>query len=223
MCESKERRLQDNGNALESGERLELPLQIAAKHHLLAEPGAERDQDPRRLLEMTRRQKSARGLSLRKGESDALQHRKATEANQEITAELGKAPPADERSQEREPEKTDIEEQAPLHRDEREIAREDLLPLWRRRLAAAVQKSAGRGYREEEPNQQDGVPKWREQWPIEEAIASLTRPPQGDAMLPATLAATPVLAVGYSLLYLLFGGGIGGAILIFIIAKMLRK
>jgi hypothetical protein len=35
---------------------------------------------------------------------------------------------------------------------------------------------------------------------------------------------TPILAAaGYSLLYLLFGGGIGGAILIFIIAKMLGK
>jgi hypothetical protein len=30
-------------------------------------------------------------------------------------------------------------------------------------------------------------------------------------------------AIGYSLLYLLFGGGLGGAILIFIIAKMLRR
>ena len=35
---------------------------------------------------------------------------------------------------------------------------------------------------------------------------------------------TPMLAaVGYSLIYLLFGGGIGGAILIFFIAKMLGK
>jgi hypothetical protein len=34
----------------------------------------------------------------------------------------------------------------------------------------------------------------------------------------------PMLAAaGYSLLYLLFGGGIGGAILIFIVAKMLGK
>ena len=32
----------------------------------------------------------------------------------------------------------------------------------------------------------------------------------------------PVAAVGYSLLYLLFGGGIFGAIVIYIIAKMLR-
>jgi len=30
-------------------------------------------------------------------------------------------------------------------------------------------------------------------------------------------------AAGYSLIYLLFGGGLGGAILIFIIAKMLGK
>jgi hypothetical protein len=30
-------------------------------------------------------------------------------------------------------------------------------------------------------------------------------------------------AVGYSLIYLLFGGGIGGAILIFLVAKMLGK
>jgi hypothetical protein len=35
---------------------------------------------------------------------------------------------------------------------------------------------------------------------------------------------TPILAaVGYSLIYLLFGGGLGGAILIFIVAKALGK
>jgi len=34
---------------------------------------------------------------------------------------------------------------------------------------------------------------------------------------------SPIAAAGYSLLYLLFGGGLGGAILIFIIAKMLGK
>lgn len=33
----------------------------------------------------------------------------------------------------------------------------------------------------------------------------------------------PVAAVGYALVYIIFGGGIGGAILIFIIAKMLGK
>lgn len=34
----------------------------------------------------------------------------------------------------------------------------------------------------------------------------------------------PVIgAIGYSLVYLLFGGGIGGAIIIFIIAKMFGK
>jgi hypothetical protein len=35
---------------------------------------------------------------------------------------------------------------------------------------------------------------------------------------------TPMLgAVGFSILYLLLGGGLGGAILIFIIAKMLGR
>ena len=38
------------------------------------------------------------------------------------------------------------------------------------------------------------------------------------------LAVAPIFAaVGYSLVYLLAGGGLGGAILIFIIAKMLGK
>lgn len=30
----------------------------------------------------------------------------------------------------------------------------------------------------------------------------------------------PIAAAGYSLVYLIFGGGLGGAIIIFIIAKM---
>jgi hypothetical protein len=35
---------------------------------------------------------------------------------------------------------------------------------------------------------------------------------------------TPIIgAIGYSFIYLLFGGGVGGAILIFIIAKMFGK
>jgi len=33
----------------------------------------------------------------------------------------------------------------------------------------------------------------------------------------------PLAAAGYSLIYLLFGGGLGGAILIFIVAKLLGK
>ncbi len=33
----------------------------------------------------------------------------------------------------------------------------------------------------------------------------------------------PLAAAGYSLLYLLLGGGFGGAVLIFIIAKMIGK
>jgi hypothetical protein len=35
--------------------------------------------------------------------------------------------------------------------------------------------------------------------------------------------AAPLAAIGYSLVYLLFGGGLGGAILIFIVAKMLGR
>ena len=33
----------------------------------------------------------------------------------------------------------------------------------------------------------------------------------------------PVAAAGYSLLYLLLGGGLGGAFLIFLVARMLGK
>ena len=39
----------------------------------------------------------------------------------------------------------------------------------------------------------------------------------------ALLLAPMYAAAGYSLIYLLFGGGLGGAILIFIVAKMLGK
>jgi len=35
--------------------------------------------------------------------------------------------------------------------------------------------------------------------------------------------AAPVLAAGWSFLYLLFGGGIGGAVLIFIVLKLLGR
>jgi len=43
-------------------------------------------------------------------------------------------------------------------------------------------------------------------------------------MLPMIPAMVPVIAaVGYSLIYLLLGGGLGGAILIFIVAKLLGK
>jgi len=33
----------------------------------------------------------------------------------------------------------------------------------------------------------------------------------------------PVAAIGYSLIYLLFGGGFGGAVIIYIIAKILGR
>jgi hypothetical protein len=35
--------------------------------------------------------------------------------------------------------------------------------------------------------------------------------------------ATPMLAAGWSLLYLLFGGGLGGAVLIFVVLKVLGR
>ncbi len=35
--------------------------------------------------------------------------------------------------------------------------------------------------------------------------------------------ALPTAAIGYSLVYLLAGGGVGGAILIFIVAKMMGR
>lgn len=39
----------------------------------------------------------------------------------------------------------------------------------------------------------------------------------------AMLIPTIVAAAGYSLIYLLLGGGLGGAVLIFIVAKMLGQ
>ena len=33
----------------------------------------------------------------------------------------------------------------------------------------------------------------------------------------------PLAAIGYALMYLLFGGGLGGAALIFVVAKLLKK
>jgi hypothetical protein len=33
----------------------------------------------------------------------------------------------------------------------------------------------------------------------------------------------PLAAIGYSILYMIFGGGLFGAVLIFIIAKIFRK
>ena len=42
-------------------------------------------------------------------------------------------------------------------------------------------------------------------------------------MLTLSLATMPVLAAGWSLLYLLFGGSLGGALLIFIVLKMIGR
>jgi hypothetical protein len=37
------------------------------------------------------------------------------------------------------------------------------------------------------------------------------------------LALAPLAAIGYSIIYMLLGGGLGGAVIIFIIAKMFGK
>ncbi len=42
-------------------------------------------------------------------------------------------------------------------------------------------------------------------------------------MLTVLAASLPMMALGYSLIYLLLGGGFGGAVLVFIVAKMLRR
>jgi hypothetical protein len=34
---------------------------------------------------------------------------------------------------------------------------------------------------------------------------------------------TPMGAIGFSLIYLLFGGGLGGAVIIYVLAKMLGQ
>ena len=42
-------------------------------------------------------------------------------------------------------------------------------------------------------------------------------------MIDLALSLLPIAAIGYSLIYLLFGGGLVGAVVIFFIAKMFRK
>ena len=42
-------------------------------------------------------------------------------------------------------------------------------------------------------------------------------------MIDLALILLPIAAIGYSLIYLLFGGGLTGAVVIFFIAKMFRK
>ena len=41
--------------------------------------------------------------------------------------------------------------------------------------------------------------------------------------IPPMLALITIAAAGYSLIYLLLGGGLGGAVIIFIVAKLLGK
>jgi hypothetical protein len=46
---------------------------------------------------------------------------------------------------------------------------------------------------------------------------------KGDHMLTLATTALPAAAAGWALLYWLIGGGLGGALLIFLILKMLGK
>ncbi len=56
--------------------------------------------------------------------------------------------------------------------------------------------------------------------PAVNTAQTLQPTPTLNALLPTLL---PLAAIGYSLLYLLFGGGFFGAVVIFIIAKIFRK
>jgi len=56
-----------------------------------------------------------------------------------------------------------------------------------------------------------------------ETIAGLTNLLIHYLFMIALLITPMFAAAGYSLLYLLFGGGLGGAVLIFVVLKMLGK
>ncbi len=55
------------------------------------------------------------------------------------------------------------------------------------------------------------------------ALASAEKINPNNLMTQLPLLLPPAAAIGWSLLYLLFGGGLLGAIVIFIVAKMFRK
>ena len=44
-----------------------------------------------------------------------------------------------------------------------------------------------------------------------------------DTLMPLATVAMPLAALGYSLIYMLLGGGFFGAIVIFVVAKMFGK
>jgi hypothetical protein len=60
---------------------------------------------------------------------------------------------------------------------------------------------------------------------VVQKLAEVAGEKHEEGTMSALVFTAPVLmaAAGYSLLYLLMGGGLGGAILIFIVAKMLGK
>jgi len=52
---------------------------------------------------------------------------------------------------------------------------------------------------------------------------STSRPQESDMIADIVVSTPPVLAAGWSLLYLLFGGGLGGAVLIFFGLKLIGR
>jgi hypothetical protein len=55
------------------------------------------------------------------------------------------------------------------------------------------------------------------------ASLALVRTHQKESIMAIVASSLILAAAGYSLLYLVLGGGIGGAILIFIVARMMGK
>ena len=58
---------------------------------------------------------------------------------------------------------------------------------------------------------------------VETAPASSNPKPESHITMSLLALTLPVAAIGYSILYMLFGGGLLGAIVIFIIAKAFRR
>lgn len=60
-------------------------------------------------------------------------------------------------------------------------------------------------------------------WMLSGAMVRSLNKKRKELMIATALIAPMFAAAGYSLLYLLLGGGLGGAVLIFIVAKALGK
>ena len=58
---------------------------------------------------------------------------------------------------------------------------------------------------------------------LQQQLRSEVDHPRGHLRMAAVPTAMPIAAIGYSLIYMLLGGGLGGAVIIFIVAKLLGK